>query len=100
MDIPFRVGCAVNRIEENSHTHRLRMAQENEMDVLQLVAPSSSAMRAARLHCEYSHCLSSEFFVFLCPFALYNAVFCIASAVVSSAHDLLGCTHIVDYAVS
>ena len=40
---PFHVGCAVNRIEANGHVHRLRMVQENEMDVSQLVAPSSSA---------------------------------------------------------
>ena len=37
--------------------------------------------------------------MFLCPFAPYNAVFCIASAVVSSAHDPLGCTRTIDYAM-
>ena len=56
------------------------------------------------LRCEYSRCLLnlSSPLVFLCPFALYNARLssAFASAVVSSAHDPLGCTRTIDYAVS
>ena len=54
---------------------------------------------AASTHVAYLISLLSPL-VFLCPFAPYNAVFCIESAVVSSAHNPLGWTHTVETLVS
>ena len=101
---PFGVGCAVNRIEANGHVHRLSMAQENEMDVSQLVAPFSSAVRAAYLCCEYSRCLLKSLFSLLCfsvpllPIMLSSASQALFSPLLMIHWDAH--VSIVDYTVS